>query len=44
MKPEEELAQQFLLVNHLRINRFDHNSKHRRVLETEILEFHLSLG
>ena len=44
MEPEEEFAEQFLFINDLSVDRFNHDRQHRRMLETEILELHFSLS
>ena len=44
MEPEEEFAEQFLFINDLSVDRFNHDRQHRWMLETEILELHFSLS
>ena len=44
MEPEEEFAKQFLFINDLSVDRFNHDRQHRRMFETEILELHFSLS
>ena len=44
MEAEEELANVFLVVDHLVVDGLDHNCEHWWMFESEIFKFYLSLG
>ena len=44
MEPKEELPNDFLIVNHLRVYALNHHCKHGWMLETEIFKLHFPLS